>query len=440
MESPGRKASPSAEVLFRDGFGDRVLFRDGQGRALQETLILTRDLSEVRTFEFSLSQRLAELEAFDHPSFARIRDVVRMSGPSPHLTIASYHTRGSRLSAILHAVEQKGASNPVDVTLSVVRQILQAMAAFHRHAAEMTHGALGPERIVLAEGKVLITDYILAPAIEQLRFSSERYWKELRVAVAPVPGAIRFDARVDVAQVALVALALFSGRMLREDEGLINLDESRVVPSLPRPIRSWLVRALHVDPRHGLFTMADALKAFDEAVAESKATTQSRGPTVKPALRPVTPPPQPRRPTPIVPKLAPKFAPPIQPKTQTMFQPAARATQAWSIAGGQTSRLKTFITIAAFAAVIAGAFSLARFVPPPALLSREGTLAVESNPKGMELFVDGRAVGLTPLTVTLKSGQHEIELRSGDRARAFNVSIVSGTHVSQYVEMFPTKK
>src|SRR5262245_17601111 len=165
MENPGRKASPSAEVIFRDGFGDRVLFRDAQGRAVQESLILTADLSAVRTFEFSLNQRLAALEAFDHPSFARVRKVVRMGGASPRLAIAYDHTPGSRLSTILGAMQQQGATNPVDAAVSLVRQIVEGMAAFHRHAAGITHGALGPERIVLVDGKVRITDYILGPAI-----------------------------------------------------------------------------------------------------------------------------------------------------------------------------------------------------------------------------------------------------------------------------------
>ena len=123
-----------------------------------------------------------------------------------------------------------------------------------------------------------------------------------------------------------------------------------------------------------------------------------------------------------------------------MFQPGVAVGYAPVYERSERSRLKTFLTIGVLLAVVAGAFATAQYVPPPAaLFSREGTLAVESNPKGARLFVDGRPVGVTPVTVALRSGQHEIELRIGDRARAFNVAIVAGTHVSQYVEMFPPK-
>jgi hypothetical protein len=435
MESPSRKGAPTAEVLFRDGFGDRVLFRDAQGRAAQESLILTSDLSAVRTFEFSLSQRLVELESFDHPSFVRIRKVVHLGGPSPRLSIASDYSGGHRLSAILAAMEQKGTTHPVDAALRPIRQILEAMAAFHRHGSEITHGALGPERVLLVDGNVRIADYILGPAVEQLRLSSDRYWKDLRVAVAPVPGAIHFDARVDVAQVALVALSLFSSRLLREDQALANLDESRL-PSVPRPLRSWLARALQIEQRQGLFTMSDALYAFDEAVAELQKAPSPRAPIVKRAIRPA-PPPVPRdKPKPV----APRAQLPVEPRTGTMYQPAVGVAQAPRRDRRERSRLKTLVTIGGLIAVVAGAFAAAQYVPPPALFSREGTLGVESNPTGAQLFVDGQPVGETPLTVSLKRGQHEIELRIGERSRAFNVAIVAGTHVSQYVEMFPGKK
>src|SRR5437867_6003705 len=57
--------------------------------------------------------------------------------------------------------------------------------------AEISHGALAPERVVIADGKVRIADYVMGSAIEQLRFSSERYWKDLRVAVPVSAGALR---------------------------------------------------------------------------------------------------------------------------------------------------------------------------------------------------------------------------------------------------------
>ena len=60
---------------------------------------------------------------------------------------------------------------------------------------------------------------------------------------------------------------------------------------------------------------------------------------------------------------------------------------------------------------------------------------VESNPAGAKVLVDGQDQGITPLTLTLTNGRHEVELRGGGRPRVFNVFISSGARVSQYVEL-----
>jgi hypothetical protein len=85
---------------------------------------------------------------------------------------------------------------------------------------------------------------------------------------------------------------------------------------------------------------------------------------------------------------------------------------------------------------LAGAFTLAQFVPAPAMLfSHTGTLVVESNPSGATVIVDGQEQGRTPVTLELPSGRHEVELRGGSKPRVFNVFISSGSRVSQYVEL-----
>ena len=49
---------------------------------------------------------------------------------------------------------------------------------------------------------------MLGAALEQLRFSRERYWRELRIALPSAPGLPRFDHRADVTQIGVVALSL----------------------------------------------------------------------------------------------------------------------------------------------------------------------------------------------------------------------------------------
>src|ERR1700686_3654882 len=83
--SPSTKVASPEEVLFHDGFGDRVLVRDEAGVPL-ESLLLRADLAAVPSFEFALNERMKQLEEFDHPSFLRVRGVVRASGPLPRVS------------------------------------------------------------------------------------------------------------------------------------------------------------------------------------------------------------------------------------------------------------------------------------------------------------------------------------------------------------------
>src|SRR5262245_2046337 len=353
MERSALRAAPTAEALFRDGFGDRVLIRNSQGHPIHESLVLSSEISALSAFEFALAQRVAELEAFDHPGFVRVRKIGRLKGAVPRLTVVADRCPGSRLADILVSMGGR-VPESIDAPLSIMRQILDAIGALHRHGSGITHGAIGPERILIAAGKVRITDYVMGSAIERLRYSSDRYWKDLRVAVAPVPGAIRFDERVDVAQVGLVALALFSGRVLHDDQDLMTLDESRVATSLPRSIRSWILRMLRADQRHGLFTIPAASSALEEAIIEAQSkTTFSRPPVV-------TPPQSQFKPSShsISLPIAPKPSTQTEPRMGTMYRPGSTRDRGVSWTNGATSRFKTALKIGLLGAALAGAFSV----------------------------------------------------------------------------------
>jgi hypothetical protein len=64
-----------------------------------------------------------------------------------------------------------------------------------------------------------------------------------------------------------------------------------------------------------------------------------------------------------------------------------------------------------------------------------GTLNINSNPPGAQVIVDGQASGVTPLTLTLKPGNHNVELHGSGEPRTIPVSITAGTQVSQYIEL-----
>lgn len=472
MDRSAAKAMPAEELLFHDGLGDRLLVRDAYGRPLHESLVLRTELSAVPSFDFELNQRTTELDKFDHPSFVPIRSLVRMPGPVPRLSLIADYFGGARLSDVLAKCESDGRPLSTGTALYLIREILGAVSVLHRRSGNLAHGALAPERVVIGEGKVRITDYVLGSAIEQLRFSSERYWKELRVAVPASAGGCRLDRRVDVAQVGMIAVALFAGRRLRDAEhigglaeilmGLTQQVESRR-QSLSLPVRGWLVKALHLDPRRTFASAVEAEHDLDAAMAEaglspSSAELDLLG--VKPRRVVTTSAVKPAASVPLaapVPTPAADVAAPAAPKKaaakkqdvwaahdvspQTMYQGGSTTIDSQPKPESRiTRRIRTILKLGLFGGLMAGTFTAAQFIPPPAaLFSSTGTLLVESRPAGAQVLIDGQPMGATPLAVRVESGRHEVELRGPGTPRVFKVWVSRGESVSQFVELQSTR-
>lgn len=64
-----------------------------------------------------------------------------------------------------------------------------------------------------------------------------------------------------------------------------------------------------------------------------------------------------------------------------------------------------------------------------------GSLAVQTNPAGVAVFVDGVARGNTPARLSLNAGSHIVELRGRGVPRVLPVTITAGAEVSQYLEL-----
>ncbi len=447
----------SDELLFRDGLGDRLLVRDTQGRPYQESLVLRTELSSVPAFEFALNERLWLVERFDHPAFLIVRNIFSVPGPVPQISLLSDYTGGIRLSEVLSQAEWNREPLTPAAAVFVIREILDGLAELHRQSGDLSHGALAPERIVLSGGRVRIADYVLGAAIEQLRYSTERYWKDLRVAVPSSAGGARLDRRVDVAQVGMIALALFASRPLRESENIGAVGELLTNTTLAPPIRSWLLRALHMDSRRVFHTAADALQGLDEAMAEahlrpSPGDLQLQSPKAAVAASPV-----PHKPPPVVPKPLPPR--PQAPKPAALPAAAKVTRDVWDAHDARpdpfaqrdfsVSRsrqpwrpgFKRLLWAASLVIAMTAAFTAAQFVPAPSwLLPQTGTLVVESNPQGVEVLVNGKAQGVTPLTLKVESGRHEVELRGPGNPRIFNVFVSRGDRVAQYVEFPQTRR
>jgi hypothetical protein len=462
--SAAKSIGLSEDLLFSDGLGDRLLLRDSHGRPSYECLSIRPELTGVPAFEFALNERLWLLEKFDHPAFLTVRNILRLPGRLTSISLVHDLAGGTRLSEPLSRAGSNGQPIAVGATLFLLKDVLDALAELHRQSGDLAHGAIGPERIVLADGRVRIADYALGAAIEQLRFTTERYWKELRVAVPTSAGGARLDRRIDVAQTALMAVAMFAGRPLRDTEHLGALGDVMLSLSVPQPIRSWLLRALHMDPRRVFVHAGEASKALDAAMAEANvrpsaqefasfagrgvvtpfSATSLNNPAV--ASAPSVTPRSPEALTARAPVTRPPIVAPPPKRDESIANGVGARTyvpRRSTVTGGgngMSAGLKKFFLIAAMLAGMTGAFTAAQFIPAPDwMFSNAGTLVVESSPQGINVSVNGRPQGVTPLTLRVESGIHEVELLGPGKPKIFKVHVTRGDRVAQYIEFTPRR-
>lgn len=479
--------APQRSAIFTDGLGERRRVADVSRSDTVELLCLRDELTAIPSFEFALRERASRLAGFKHASFGRVRSVDRLNDTAATLAVVSDAVKGVRLSNLLAATERRPLTLDINASLHLIRQLVAGIAALHEHARDVTHGALGPERIIVTpSAHVVIVEYVLGAALEQLHFSHGRYWKELRIALPPSPGLPRFDHRADVSQIGAVALAMILGRPLHEDEyparvGDVLASASAITSTgdlepLPNGLRAWIGRALQLDARR---SFASALEARDEldrvlkegeeveeevpAVGEVRVPAPSKAeaapaPKVEPAPMTIVStatadipgswgieaPSQKSQPA--QPRTAPQ---PIARQTRGIFEdigdgddieesaPSASRPAAAGLA--LLAALGTRSRAAAVAAVLlivstGGAYGARRWMSRGSQ-GGTGSLSMSSNPPGAQMLVDGRMYGVTPLTVTLKAGSHVVELRGGGEPRAVPVTIVAGTQISQYMEL-----
>ncbi len=67
--------------------------------------------------------------------------------------------------------------------------------------------------------------------------------------------------------------------------------------------------------------------------------------------------------------------------------------------------------------------------------SAPGTLSLESNPRGAEVWVDGVSKGVTPISLQLPSGKHEVELRRRGAVRPLTIEIAAGQEMKQSIDL-----
>ena len=93
------------------------------------------------------------------------------------------------------------------------------------------------------------------------------------------------------------------------------------------------------------------------------------------------------------------------------------------------------IAVVALTLVSAGVFSARALWTSAPVEVETGTLTITTNPSGVQAIVDGEARGTTPMTLTLSSGPHVIELRGDGEPRSIPVTIAAGSKVAQHIEL-----
>ena len=100
------------------------------------------------------------------------------------------------------------------------------------------------------------------------------------------------------------------------------------------------------------------------------------------------------------------------------------------------SRLKlaaaAALLVALTSAITLGAL---RYMAAPVAADGMGTLAVQTNPSGASVEVDGQPRGVTPLSLSLSPGRHTLKLANEGNVRSMPVTITAGGQVSHVIEL-----
>ncbi len=263
-----------------DPLGDRLLTFDNGTASSLELLKFKKALSDSPDFESALRKRVEEFSRFRHPSIAAVRGIEWLS-EGDGLALVSIHTAGRRLSEILR--DARGAA----FAFELIRQLGPALVALQQAGAEFAHGALTPERVIVTrEGRLVIVEHVLGGALESLKFPAARARSELGL-VAPDAEPVKFNQRLDVIQLGVVALSLLVGRRLDATEYPANiagvLDEfAKNDPAASGRLRPWLERALWLGARP-FESAQEAFDAFSKLPEEAPASTSAAATT---AVRP----------------------------------------------------------------------------------------------------------------------------------------------------------
>lgn len=269
---------PSAQP--GDSLGYRVLGFDKKTGDRLEMLRLRPQFSGQPAFEQALRDRLQRLAELRGPGFARVRQIDRLTGQASGVAVVSNHMDGVRLADLLQTADTHGVRVDIDAALCLLRQLVAAVANLHAAGPDISHGCLGPERLLVTpDARLIVTEYVLGPALESMQWTRERFWQEVRVALPAGADPATFDQRADILQIGLVALALISGRSIYAEKQYplpladrVGQAKETPVSGTPQPLSAalaaWLTATLQVDPATAFSSMQDTQAALDALIGD----------------------------------------------------------------------------------------------------------------------------------------------------------------------------
>jgi hypothetical protein len=488
-------ARPPALQVFEDALGTRH-HADAPGGEPLEVLELREQFS-TETFEAALRERVAVLAGFHSTWFAQVRTVQRINQNASKLFVVFDRVHGARLSTILALARDQHAPIDVNATLCLIRQLVAAIALLHEKLPSLAHGAISTERIIITpKARLVVTDHALGSALEQLHYAADQYWEELRI---PLPNEVQptFDQRADVMQIGTLALELILGRPVERDEYPLRIHElteqawtrsATGTRPLPPELRTWLLRMLQLDTQPAFASAVEAWEDLEQVLVGSDnrasflaleavvteyarrnaapshlaahdghsagGTAASLAPMRKgsgphltaarpgsgPKIAPAAPASGPR--IPVAPPVAatPPAAAIVADPLTSSFAEAAPQYETSSVeapAKSSTSHTRLWFAAAAVLVVLAGGGAMfgRQFIMPQAAAEAPGTLVVNTSPQGFQVFIDGQPRGVSPLTLELPAGSHELKIATDGEPRIIPFTIAAGSTVAQTIEM-----
>jgi hypothetical protein len=457
-----------------DGFGRRVASTEAGGDV--EHLELAPALVSHVGFVTALSDRVTKLADVRHASYVRVR---RLDRPAKdRLVVVSDLTQGPRVADLLEWTRQTSTPPDIQVVVALMRQLLPAVALFSRHIRDHAIGAIAPERLFLVPpGRVVIGDYVFGTALDQLAMDRNDAWKRFGVVSATADGPVVSSLRGDALALGVVALSLLAGRLLGDKEfpgGLSGLvasvreRHSGEVKALSRTFARWLQRALQLeiatafesphaaqigfeevlasDSRYvtGTGALEGWVAAYERSLEEAAPKDRSQAREAKPApprTKVVKPSPAERPPAggqAVAVAVRPSVArETVEPDTRAADEVSDAERREAAAGAARLSLLKKVAAGLAGLAVVEGlmiGWLWTRSASGPS--AGMGELVVQSRPPAARVVINGEDRGATPLTLTLPSGTHVMELRVGSaEPRVIPITIRPGVQTAQYVEM-----